>query len=121
MVVLLESITPVTTAGGRVFETTAMDVTELRRREEELQRAKEAAETASRREERLPRQHESRDTHPGRRMIGRLNLRFRDAATVPIGSSASTWRRGAGVGGCSGGGNRRNSRTFQRSSPGICG
>jgi PAS domain S-box-containing protein len=47
-VFLLESITPVNTPEGTCYETTAIDVTQLRRREEELQRAKDAAEDASR-------------------------------------------------------------------------
>jgi PAS domain S-box-containing protein len=47
-VFLLESITPVESGEGTVYETTAIDVTQVRRREEELQRAKEAAEDASR-------------------------------------------------------------------------
>lgn len=46
-VFLLLSITPVETLEGTVYETTAIDVTQLRRREEELQRATAAAEAAS--------------------------------------------------------------------------
>jgi diguanylate cyclase (GGDEF)-like protein/PAS domain S-box-containing protein len=40
---LLENITPVRTAGGVVYETTAIDVTQLRENEAELQRARDAA------------------------------------------------------------------------------
>jgi PAS domain S-box-containing protein len=47
-VFLLESITPAESGEGTIYETTAIDVTQLRRREEELQRAKETAEAASR-------------------------------------------------------------------------
>ena len=47
-VFLLESITPVESGEGTVYETTAIDVTPLRRREAELQRAKDGAEAASR-------------------------------------------------------------------------
>lgn len=45
---LLENISPVDTATGRLFETTAIDVTELKRYQEELQDARDAAEAASR-------------------------------------------------------------------------
>jgi PAS domain S-box-containing protein len=48
IVFLLESITPVASGEDTVYETTAIDVTQSRRREEELQRAKDAAEAASR-------------------------------------------------------------------------
>ncbi len=40
---LLENITPVRTADGMVYETTAIDVTQLRENEAELQRTKDAA------------------------------------------------------------------------------
>jgi PAS domain S-box-containing protein len=48
VVFLLENITLVNTGDGTIYETTAIDVTQLRRREEELERAKAAAEAASR-------------------------------------------------------------------------
>jgi hypothetical protein len=44
MVDLLTNITPVSTAEGMVYETTAIDVTQLRHNQAELQRAKDAAE-----------------------------------------------------------------------------
>ena len=47
-VFLLENITAVNAREGTIYETTAIDVTELRRREEELRRAMAAAEAASR-------------------------------------------------------------------------
>jgi PAS domain S-box-containing protein len=45
---LLENISPVQTAEGTVWETTAIDVTELKRYQEELRKARDAAEAASR-------------------------------------------------------------------------
>ena len=44
---LLTNITPVSTAEGMVYETTAIDVTQLRQNQAELQRAKDAAEYES--------------------------------------------------------------------------
>jgi PAS domain S-box-containing protein len=44
---LLTNITPVSTAEGMVYETTAIDVTKLRQNQAELQRAKDAAEYES--------------------------------------------------------------------------
>jgi PAS domain S-box-containing protein len=45
---LMENISPVDTHEGRTFETTAIDVTELKRFQDELRKARDAAETASR-------------------------------------------------------------------------
>ena len=44
---LLENITPVETDGGRLYETTAIDVTAWRRSQEQLRQARDAAEAAS--------------------------------------------------------------------------
>jgi PAS domain S-box-containing protein len=47
-VCLLENITPVDTPGGTIYETTAIDVTQLKRNADDLRRARDAAEEASR-------------------------------------------------------------------------
>jgi len=47
-VCLLENITPVDTPDGTIYETTAIDVTQLKRNEDDLCRARDAAEAASR-------------------------------------------------------------------------
>jgi PAS domain S-box-containing protein len=73
-VFLLENITPVETHEGTVYETTAIDVTQLRLREEELRRAIDAAEAASRCKSEFPANMSHEIRTPINGIVGMLEL-----------------------------------------------